>query len=85
MLRAVYSSSLAATLAIIVTTVITVWGELSPPLKDGLKDFSGHHWTTKSILVIAAYVLGFILVYVLRRNVAAQSVQRSLLALISST
>ena len=45
--------------------VITVWAELSVPLKDWLKIFSGHHWTSKSIFSVLLYAVATIILYVL--------------------
>lgn len=63
--RLVYSSSLAAIVSIALTVVLTILGELLPSLKDWLKSFSGHHWTTKSIFSLIAYAGFLLLFYVL--------------------
>lgn len=63
MLKLAYSSSIAATLAIIFITALTIWAELSPPLKDSLTAITGHHWVTKSVLTMAVYAVGFIVFY----------------------
>ncbi|MDO8585274.1 MAG: hypothetical protein Q7R85_04135 [bacterium] len=53
--KLISSSAYAAILTIIFVVVITVWAELSVPLKDWLKNFSGHHWTSKSIFSALLY------------------------------
>ena len=62
-IKLVISSAYAATTTIIFVTVITIWAELFAPLKEWLKDFSGHHWTSKSILSVLLYVIVTIVLY----------------------
>lgn len=54
--RVVRSSAYAAILTIAFVVIITVWADLSAPLKTWLTNFSGHHWTSKSILSVLLYV-----------------------------
>ncbi|MEK7596084.1 MAG: hypothetical protein AAB564_00840 [Patescibacteria group bacterium] len=55
--RLIFASALAAIVSIAFTVVITVWAELSTPLKDWLKNFSGHHWTSKSIFSVLLFII----------------------------
>ena len=82
MLKLIFSSSIGATLAVIFATVITIWGEFSPGLKDILKNISGHHWVTKSFGVLAVYLTVFILTYLLGGMPTPTKVRRSLCILL---
>ncbi|OGE86507.1 MAG: hypothetical protein A3J48_00075 [Candidatus Doudnabacteria bacterium RIFCSPHIGHO2_02_FULL_46_11] len=82
MLRLIYSSSIGAALSIAAITIITIWAEFSPGLKDWLKSVSGHHWTTKSWLAIIIYAIGFIVAYLFTKNVPALRARRSLYSLL---
>ncbi|OGM98811.1 MAG: hypothetical protein A2915_01505 [Candidatus Yanofskybacteria bacterium RIFCSPLOWO2_01_FULL_41_34] len=53
--RLISASALAAIITIVFVVVITIWAELSIPLKNWLKNFSGHHWTSKSIFSTLLY------------------------------
>src|SRR3989338_1401036 len=63
--KLIISSAYATIIAIIFIVVITIWAELSVVLKDWLKNFSGHHWTSKSIFSILLYIIGTIILYFL--------------------
>ena len=67
-LRPIFASALAAIITIVFVVVITVWAELSIPLKDWLKNFSGHHWTSKSIFSALLYVAATVIFYWSFRN-----------------
>lgn len=62
-LKLISSSAYAAIITITFVVVITIWAELSAPLKDWLRSFSGHHWTSKSIFSILLYVAATALLY----------------------
>ncbi|HEY4474605.1 MAG TPA: hypothetical protein VJC06_01635 [Candidatus Paceibacterota bacterium] len=64
-LKLVISSVYASIITIVFVVVITVWAELSVPLKDWLKNFSGHHWTSKSIFSVLLYSVTTIIFYLL--------------------
>lgn len=81
-LRLIYSSSLAASLAVIFITTITIAAELDPPLKAWLTNFSGHHWVSKSILSLALYFVAFFLFYSAFRKVDALKIKTGLKLLI---
>lgn len=55
--RLIISSAYAAILTIVFVVVITIWAELSAPLKNWLANFSGHHWTSKSIFSALVYAV----------------------------
>lgn len=73
--RLIYASSIAAVLNAIFVTVITIFAELNEPFKNWLKSLSGHHWTSKSILSIALYLIILVLFYVTLRNVGPQKIR----------
>lgn len=62
--KLIIASAYAAILTIIFVVVITIWAELSAPLKDWLKNFSGHHWTSKSIFSVLLYAVATVVLYV---------------------
>lgn len=51
----------AVTLTIIFITVITVYADLYPPLKDWLKNSFTHHWIGKGVLSFLLFVSSVIL------------------------
>ena len=61
--KLIIASAYAAILTIIFVVVITIWTELAAPLKDWLKAFSGHHWTSKSIFSILLYLIATVVLY----------------------
>src|SRR3989344_8598313 len=63
--RLIFASALAAIATIVFVVVITIWAELSVPLKDWLKNFSGHHWTSKSLLSVLMFAAATLILYVL--------------------
>lgn len=84
-LRLIYASSISAFLTAIFITAITIGAELSPPLKDWLKNLSGHHWTSKSILSIALYFVALFLFYSIFRRVDNKKIRNGILLAIWST
>lgn len=61
--KLIISSAYAAIITIAFVVVITIWAELSAPLKDWLKNFSGHHWTSKSIFSVLLYAVTVTVLY----------------------
>lgn len=62
-IKLIISSAYAAAITIFFVAIITVWAEMSVPLKDWLKNFSGHHWTSKSIFSLLIYAVAILLLY----------------------
>lgn len=75
---------MAAITTNIFVVIITIWGELSAPLKDWLKNFSGHHWTSKSILSVLLYAATAVIFYFIFRNADETKTKKALLALLIS-
>ena len=67
-LRLVFASALAAVITTVFVVVITILAELSAPLKDWLKNFSGHHWTSKSIFSVLLYAVANVILYFVFRG-----------------
>lgn len=84
-LKLIYSSVLAAIVSVIFVTVITIWAELSEPLKNWLKSTTGHHWTTKSIFSFTIYILVGAVVYFLTRQADSVKVRKFIVFLIITT
>lgn len=55
--KLILASAYASILTIVFVVVITIWAELAAPLKDWLKNFSGHHWVSKSIFSLLVYII----------------------------
>lgn len=51
------NATLATIIAILFITVITISGELLPPIKDWLKQTLFHHWVGKGVLGLLLWVL----------------------------
>src|SRR3989338_2809482 len=83
--KLIKSSASVATVAILFVVVITIWAELSVPLKNWLASFSGHHWTSKSILSILIYAVMTIVIYFASNNPNNKSVCKSLSVLFATT
>jgi len=83
--KLIISSAYAAIITIIFVVVITVWAELFAPLKDWLKNFSGHHWTSKSIFSVLLYVIATAVLYRTFHNLNEARLQKTLVFLLIST
>ncbi len=80
--KLIISSAYAAITSIVFVVVITIWAEFNAPLKDWLKNFSGHHWTSKSIFSLALYALVTVLAYVFPFKYSDSCLKKSLGALL---
>ncbi|MEK7624794.1 MAG: hypothetical protein AAB467_00415 [Patescibacteria group bacterium] len=76
--KLIISSAAAAILSIIFVVVITIWAEFSAPLKGWLKNFSGHHWTSKSIFSVLLYSVATPIIYFLPCKHADTCLKRTL-------
>lgn len=84
-LKLIFASSIASTAAVLFATAITIWAELSPPLKESLKNLTGHHWVTKSVGTMLVYILVFIIAYASRKELKTEAVRGSLNTLIGTS
>jgi|SRR3989338_7685741 len=82
--RIIFSSALAAIITNAFIVIITVWAELSAPLKDWLKNFSGHHWTSKSIFSFLLFMIIAALLYFLSSQSGENRLKRILIFLLIS-
>lgn len=80
--KLIISSACAAAITIAFIVIITIWAELSAPLKDWLKNFSGHHWTTKSMFSALIYMLAAIILYWLPHNPSPERIRRKIICLL---
>lgn len=83
-MRLIFSSAVAAIITNVFVVTITIWADLSAPLKDWLKNFSGHHWTSKSILSVLLYIAATILFYFILRRPDETKLKKTLLTLLIS-
>ena len=83
--RIIYASTLGAILSVLFVTVITIWAELSPALKDWLKNLSGHHWKSKGYLMMALYAATLLIVYFAARNITLGKIRKAIWYLIAAT
>lgn len=81
-IKLLFASSMASVLVVVFVAAITILAELFPPLKTVLKNFSGHHWVSKSILVVLIYSVALAIFYLAPGNISHQTVRRSLVFLI---
>lgn len=81
-LRIIVASSIASIASIAFVTVITIWAELSEPLKESLKALTGHHWVTKSVSMIIVYALVFAAAYAIDGNIKPEAGVKALRSLI---
>jgi len=84
-LKLIISSAYAAILTIVFVAVITIWAELSAPLKDWLKNFSGHHWTSKSIFSVLLYAAATAVLYRGFRSPSEDTLRKALVYILIST
>jgi len=80
--RLIFASALAAIITIVFVVTITVWADLSIPLKNWLKSFSGHHWTSKSIFSALLYMATTVIFYWSFRNQSEIVLRRLLVFLL---
>ena len=83
--KLIIASAYAAILTILFVVVITIWAELAPPLKEWLKAFSGHHWTSKSIFSVLLYVVATAVLYPVFRKLEGESIRKALSFLVIFT
>src|SRR3989338_4446316 len=67
-LKLILSSAYASIITILFIVIITILAELFIPLKDWLKNFSGHHWVSKSIFSVLLYIVSTKILYLLIKN-----------------
>lgn len=67
-LKSISSAVISGIITIPLMTAIIIAAELSAPLKGWLKGFTGHHWITKSWIVVIAFVAIFIIVRLMARD-----------------
>lgn len=62
MRKLIYSSAISALISVATVTAVTIWAELLPGFKNFLAGITGHHWVTKSLMVIILFplVLGIV-------------------------
>lgn len=80
--KLVISSAYGAILSIVFVVVITIWAEFSAPLKNWLTNFSGHHWTSKSIFSVLIYVIATLLLYLLPQNKTQEHIKNAVASLL---
>ncbi len=83
--RLIFSSAVAAIITIIYAVVITIWAELSLPLKNWLVNFSGHHWTSKSIFSVLLYAVVTIVLYLIPSDPGENRLRKTLILLLVFT
>jgi len=76
--KLIYASAFSAALTMVVITAITIYAEFSAPFKDSLKNWSGHHWTSKSLLTVIIYALVLGMVYSSARRPSGSLLRKSL-------
>jgi len=76
--KLIISSAYASIITIVFVVVITIWTELSVPLKDWLKNFSGHHWTSKSIFSALLFAVATVILYLLPYKHSDDRLKRTL-------
>ena len=83
--KLIISSAIAAIITTIFTVVIVIWAELSAPLKDWLKNFSGHHWTSKSIFSVLLYTVATVVLYLSPNKHSEDILKKTLMSLLLIT
>lgn len=79
MKKIILSSAISASVTIVVTTSVTIWAELTPGFKNFLAGVTGHHWVTKSLVVIILFPAILGLVYgLIRGKVTDEAIRKSL-------
>jgi hypothetical protein len=76
--KLILSSAYSAIITIVFVVVITIWAELSAPLKTWLANFSGHHWTSKSIFSVLLYTIGTMILYLIPQTHNDESIRKTL-------
>ena len=82
-IKLTYSSAISASITIVAVTAVTIWAELAPNFKNFLAGITGHHWITKSLMVVILFPLVLGLVRLLcRGEISDSQTAKSLWALI---
>ena len=81
--RHLIASTGAAITSIIFVVLITIAAEVSPALKTILKNMTGHHWVSKSVLDIIVFAIAYPMVYATHRDASDGSVAIHLWVLIA--
>jgi hypothetical protein len=77
-LKLIYASAFAATISIVFSVAITLMAEWIPSLKNALKAWTGHHWTSKSVLSILVYVALLLIAYNITDQPEGSQLRRSI-------
>lgn len=80
-LKAIYVSSYAAAVSIVVTVADTIGTEFSPAFKTWLANFTGHHWVTKSWVSVISFALVFAILHLIVKEVESVKAKKALLTL----
>ena len=83
--KLITSSASATIITIVFVVVITVWAEFSVPLKNWLVNFSGHHWTSKSIFSVLLYAVAALVLYLALGNPSENRLRKALVLLLVFT
>ncbi|KKS23594.1 MAG: hypothetical protein A2736_02665 [Candidatus Yanofskybacteria bacterium RIFCSPHIGHO2_01_FULL_41_27] len=83
--KLIISSACAAVITIAFVVIVTIWAELSAPIKAWLQNFSGHHWTTKSIFSALIYAIATMVLYVLPYNPNPAHLRKKIICLLVAT
>lgn len=83
--RLIIASASAAIVTIVFVVFITVRAEFSAPLKNWLANFSGHHWTSKSIFSALVYAVATGVFYFLPQKTVDDCLKSTLRYLIVFT
>ena len=77
-IKLVFSSIISSIVAVIFITIITIGGELSVPLKNWLKNLTGHHWVSKGVIMLLIYVISLGIFYLIFKNLTTNSINKAL-------
>jgi len=73
--------SYAILVSVWLTVLLTIASEISAPLKSGLVILTGHHWTSKGVVLVLAFFLTY---FLLRKKEDASDIARSVRLIIAS-
>lgn len=81
-LKSIYASCYSATVTILTVVAVTVSAELFIPFKNWLATLTGHHWVTKSWLVLIVFSLIYWVLRTLKNSPTAVQTRKALFTLV---
>lgn len=81
-LKSIYASAYSAAVTILTVVAVTIGAELSSPFKNWLAQLTGHHWITKSWVVLIVFILTYGILQAFAKSPTALQTKKALSTLV---